>query len=326
MRASAVAFASSISLPLILYDDDAGHQALADPFKGPFRRFRSLKTGMTTWSGLLPPLRRSTLLSPSFRPSRLSVRHKTSGSTKRYLRRQQTDPYGKARQSESSPTASQYVARSAHKLIQLDKEYSLFNRGSQGSDDIIRVVDLGAAPGGWTQVVLQALEHQRLPSSSPTQRHLLIACDLLPLARSILSTPVPDNVDFHFVQGDFTSPTIQATVAGLFKTDGLNPGPITVLSDMRPAVSGVKIRDAQASLDVCLAALSLAESFASEEEGNSERMTLVMKHVQGELTEELRQVLKEGWKDVKWAKPLASRAESGEGYFVVRGRRRAAEP
>lgn len=228
-----------------------------------------------------------------------------SSSSKRYIRRAQTDPYGKAKASWKGEKV--YIARSAHKLIQLDHQLRLFPRTSSAP---LRVLDLGASPGGWTEVAMERLERLRITDS---RFHQLVACDLSALAPGLLSK-VPSNTQLNFVQGDFL---LAETQARILEALGKGRGSMIILSDLLGPISGIPIRDAQASLELCLSVIELAKGVMGIEQEGS----LVIKHLQSDLSEEVRKVLRDGWKSVKWVKPLASRSESREGYFVARQRR-----
>lgn len=263
----------------------------------PFADFCSRRTMLLLRHSCRPP--------PSLLYGSVRAKSGASPSSKRYIRRLQRDPFGRHRNAGVDNPV--YVARSAYKLLRLDKEHRLF---SKTTDEAARlcVIDLGAAPGGWTQVALQALALR-----GPTEPHTdtLIACDLLPLSASAVSN-VPPSVAFHFVQGDFTTLPVQANVQSLIES--ARPTRMLVLSDMMSAVSGIAVRDAQASFDICHAAMRFAEKFMPGIPGSS----LVMKHMQGHATDELRWHLVQRWSSVKWSKPVASRSESREGYFIVR--------
>ncbi|MBW0487059.1 hypothetical protein O181_026774 [Austropuccinia psidii MF-1] len=244
-----------------------------------------------------------------------SVLFKQTSSSKRFIRRALTDPYGKSRASAmGQPT---YVARSAHKLIQLDQQLGLFPRRGGPT----RVVDLGAAPGGWTEVVLERLN--KVPCKDD-KLHCVIACDLLPLDRSIRSK-VSEKIKLHTIHGDFNNPIIQAEVKS--HLDSVHAdikshsqiGPTIILSDMLPPITGISIKDTQGSFDLCMAVAHLARNYIRADDPLPN--VLVLKHLQSGLTEELKKSLMMDWKQVKWIKPLASRSESREGYFVVRDRK-----
>ncbi|KNZ51526.1 hypothetical protein VP01_3917g2 [Puccinia sorghi] len=265
--------------------------------------------------------------------------------SKRFLRRAETDPYGKAKSRARGELA--YVARSAHKLIQLDQQFRIFPGARPPTRDAFRVLDLGAAPGGWSQVVLERLarlhySNRELPIRTPREPpHRLVACDLLPLHPSIASQ-VSTNVDFHSIQGDFMDVEVRARISQLL--NGTNPrvdddDPIDgreegekglrsttiILSDMLHSMTGIPTRDSQSSLDLSTTVADLARDLIlASPPGPSHAAagdTLILKHLQSEFTHQFRQRLLADWATVKWVKPLASRAESREGFFVTRGRR-----
>ncbi|KAH9445948.1 hypothetical protein MJO29_012222 [Puccinia striiformis f. sp. tritici] len=291
------------------------------------------------------------------------------GQSKQFLRRAVTDPYGKTKSRARGETT--YVARSAHKLIQLDKQFRIFPASPRSATRAaFRVLDLGAAPGGWSEVVLErlaCLQHfqpqpvasvttsppglspptplsngNRHLKSSVKYRHRLIACDLLPLHPSI-APKVSKNVDFHSIQGDFMDPQVRAKIVALLydsttldhncsnehveekegKETINRPGLTTIiLSDMLHSMTGVPTRDSQNSLDLSNTVADLARDLIPPNPGGARSSdTLVLKHLQSEFTHQFRERLLADWLLVKWVKPLASRSESREGFFVTRGRR-----
>ncbi|PLW46601.1 hypothetical protein PCANC_06131 [Puccinia coronata f. sp. avenae] len=286
------------------------------------------------------------------------------GQSKRFLRRAETDPYGKAKsRARGEPT---YVARSAHKLIQLDQQFRIFPAPARSpARASFRVLDLGAAPGGWCEVVLERLARLHFlppsaasgtePSATPRlnghlttplsgeHRHRLVSCDLLPLHPSIASK-VSTNVDFHSIQGDFMDVQVRAQIAGLLNNstttnDNCNEKhraeeekkrpcnrqrfTTIILSDMLHSMTGIPTRDSQNSLDLSTTVANLAAELIPPSPPDSRSGdTLVLKHLQSEFTHEFRERLLTDWSIVKWVKPLASRSESREGFFVTRGRRK----
>lgn len=121
-----------------------------------------------------------------------------------------------------------YISRSAYKLVQLSQKYHIFRPGRV-------VVDLGAAPGGWIQAALQECNLLRL-----------YAVDLLPLEVTLPNVA--------FLQGDFTDVKTRHEFHAMMARDVPNVKADVVLSDMMTNTSGNKIRDAQASLDLCATA------------------------------------------------------------------------
>lgn len=139
----------------------------------------------------------------------LFVRRCYSSSSKAWIQRQARDPYVKAAKSQH------YRARSAFKLLQMDEKYRLIRPGHV-------VVDCGAAPGGWTQVAAAKARH-------------VVAVDILPME------PVPNAT---VIQGDFTSPEVQAQVH-----EALQGSPVQlVCSDMAPRFTGNHMADHARSL------------------------------------------------------------------------------
>jgi 23S rRNA (uridine2552-2'-O)-methyltransferase len=200
----------------------------------------------------------------SFRPT-LPLHKKSSTA---WLARQSRDPFVKARL--SSP--SSYRSRAAYKLIELNDKWGRFlSRSSVRS-----VVDLGAAPGGWSQVVAEKfgwtldaaenaddyglLEEVKVqkrgswstePMSKTTGRGKIVALDLLPMV------PIPG---VQTLQMDFLAPGSARVVRDALKNSHNPEGTADiVLSDMAANFSGSKIRDSQMSLDICHAVLDFAK-------------------------------------------------------------------
>ena len=151
---------------------------------------------------------------------------KARGSSARWLDRQTRDPYVKQRTEGES-----YRSRSAFKLISMAQKYpDLLAPGKA-------VVDLGAAPGGWTQV-----------AASRVKGAPVIAVDLLRMAP--VSNAIAIQADFLDVR---TQSYIREQVGGDQQVD-------TVLSDMMAAMSGIRTKDVQASLNLVAAASDFAKA------------------------------------------------------------------
>lgn len=198
-------------------------------------------------------------------------------SSKAWKNRQQNDPYVKKAREEG------YRARAAYKLIELDERDQLFARAR-------RVVDLGAAPGSWSQVA-----RRRLP-----QQATVIALDILPM------DPIEG---VEIIQGDFREqPALDQLEAALQggKVD-------LVLSDMAPNISGIGPADQARSIH--LAELALA--FANDWLDFSGK--LVVKVFQGAGFDDLLTEFRRTFRTVRIRKPKASRAESREVYLVGEG-------
>jgi 23S rRNA (uridine2552-2'-O)-methyltransferase len=197
-----------------------------------------------------------------------------SPASQRWLSRQLNDPYVHAAREQG------WRSRAAFKLIDLDERFSLIRRGA-------RVVDLGAAPGGWTQVALRR------------GAGVVVGVDLLPL------DPIPGAI---LVQGDFTAP---ATTEQLAESLG---GPADlVLSDMAPNTTGHAPTDHLRIMALAELALDFAEQVLAES-GN-----FVAKVFQGGSEREMLARMKRSFGSVRHAKPRASRKESSELYVVATG-------
>jgi 23S rRNA (uridine2552-2'-O)-methyltransferase len=212
-------------------------------------------------------------------PSRaLSVRVKTaksrSAASARWLSRQLNDPYVTAAKQQG------WRSRAAFKLLELDDKFHLIQKG-------VRVLDLGAAPGGWTQVAVK-----RGAGS-------VLALDLLPI------DPVHGAT---LLQGDFTDPAMPERLSL-----ALGGGADLVLSDMAPNTTGHAATDhirivalAEMALDFAIQVLSPGGAF-------------VAKVFQGGAEKQILDLLKRHFTSVRHAKPPASRKESSELYVVATG-------
>jgi 23S rRNA (uridine2552-2'-O)-methyltransferase len=161
------------------------------------------------------------------------------------------------------------------------------------------VVELGAAPGSWTQVVRQRL------GTGGAFRGRIVALDLLPME------PV---ADVDFIQGDFREESVEAQLA-----DVLGGAPVdVVLSDMAPNLSGIAAADAARSLHLA----ELAAEFAVRHlkpDG-----VFIVKAFQGSGYSQFVEYLKRCFRTVATRKPAASRESSAEVYLMARGVRQAA--
>src|SRR4051794_17934778 len=216
---------------------------------------------------------------PAIPPSRgLSVAVKTaksrSAASARWLSRQLNDPYVAAARQAG------WRSRAAYKLLQLDDRFRLIRRGA-------RVLDLGAAPGGWTQVAVK-----RGAAS-------VLAVDLLPI------DPTPGATT---IQADFTDPSMPERL-----TELLGGQADLVLSDMAPNTTGHAATDhirimalAEMAVDFALRVLTPGGAFVAKVfQGGSERTVLDR--------------LKRHFAQVRHVKPPASRKESSELYVVALG-------
>ena len=176
--------------------------------------------------------------------------------------------------------AQGFRSRAAFKLIELDDRYKLIRKGA-------RVLDLGAAPGGWSQVAVQRGAAR------------VVGLDLLPM------DPVPGAL---FVEGDFHDPAMPERLATL-----LGGPPDLVLSDIAPNTTGHASTDharivalAELALDLALTTLAPGGAF-------------VTKLFQGGAEREMLTRMKQRFATVRHAKPPASRKDSRELYVVATG-------
>lgn len=201
-----------------------------------------------------------------------------SKSSRAWLERHVNDPY------VQRAVAAGYRSRAAFKLLELDAKDRLLARGQL-------VIDLGAAPGGWSQVAAAKV--------GPGGR--VIAIDLLPMA------PIEG---VCFVQGDFTD------AAGLAALEASLEGTLAdlVLSDLSPNLSGVRASDQARS--AALGELVVDFALARLKPGGA----LVLKAFQGAGFAPLLARLRREFGRVAARKPAASRSASSEMYLVARRR------
>ena len=172
--------------------------------------------------------------------------------------------------------------RASFKLMQLDEKHHLLQEGD-------RVVDLGAAPGGWSQVAVELV--------GPEGRVVGVDLDRI--------EPIEGAT---FLRGDMTDPDTVARV--LQATDGVADA---VISDMSPNISGAYSTDHARSIHLCEQALAFAEKVLVP--GG----TFVCKVFEGDLFPQLLQKVRRAFEDVKVANPAASRSASSEVYVVAKG-------
>ncbi|KAB2915083.1 MAG: RlmE family RNA methyltransferase [Hyphomicrobiaceae bacterium] len=221
----------------------------------------------------------------------LKVRVKSTGqrstSSQRWLERQLNDPYVAAAKREG------YRSRAAFKLIEIDDKERLLKPGK-------RVVDLGAAPGGWSQVAADRVK-------SVEGRGQVVAIDLLamePLAGVTV------------LQLDFMDETAPARLKGLLRNGAAD----VVLSDMAAQGTGHARTDHLRIMGLAEAAAAFACEVLTP--GGA----FVCKVFQGGTERELLDLLRRAFSKVKHVKPPASRAESAELYVVALGFRGGDRP
>jgi len=174
-----------------------------------------------------------------------------------------------------------FLARSAYKLQEIQKKFKLLRPGS-------KVLDLGCAPGAWTQVALPLIG----------DKGLVVGVDL---EKVELTHP-----RFRFIHGD----------AFRLKPEDMPEGPFDcVLSDMAPKTSGVKVRDQALSAELCLHALSVARLHGKT--GSS----LVVKLFEGGDAEAVKKEIHSSYTDLKAFRPESTRQASMEIYIVAKGKK-----
>lgn len=222
----------------------------------------------------------------------LKVKVKTARGRKlsstRWLERQLNDPYVRRAKAEG------YRGRAAFKLIELDDKYRFLRPGA-------RVVDLGAAPGGWSQVAVRRVNSDGLDGNKAQGR--VLGIDLQEME------PLP-GAEFHVLDflADGADAQLKAWLGG--------PADV-VMSDMAASSSGHKQTDHLRIIALCEAAAELA--FDTLSEGG----TFVAKVLAGGAEGSLQAELKQRFAKVANVKPPASRADSAEKYVVATGFRPA---
>jgi 23S rRNA (uridine2552-2'-O)-methyltransferase len=220
----------------------------------------------------------------------LKVRVRTgkgrSLSSKLWLERQLNDPYVARAKREG------FRGRAAFKLMEIDDKHHLLKKGA-------RVVDLGAAPGGWSQVAAKRVGAGEGTAGVGERRGRVVGIDLLEMP------PLP-GVDF--IQFDFLDPAAPDRLKGLLG------GPAdVVLSDMAANASGHRKTDH-------LKIMALAEAAADfAREVLVPGGTFLCKVLQGGTEAALLAALKREFASVKHVKPAASRADSAELYLLATG-------
>lgn len=206
---------------------------------------------------------------------RLRTGRGRSASSNRWLSRQINDPYVKRAKADG------YRSRAAYKLAELDEKFALLAR-------VNRVVDLGIAPGGWSQLVRARAPHARI-----------VGIDLLPV----------DSIEgVQILQMDFMSDEAPAALLA-----GLDGPPDLVLSDMAANTVGHRQTDHLRTMGL----VESAADFAIRELAPGG--TFVAKVLAGGTDNALLTLLKRHFRTVKHAKPPASRKDSSEWYVIAQG-------
>ncbi len=201
---------------------------------------------------------------------------KRSKSSNRWLERQKKDYF--VRQSQEKGQ----VSRAHYKLVQLDERFKLINAQS-------KVLELGAAPGGWTNYL-----------ESRLSKGMLIAVDPLPITAGL---------DTHVIEGKAGEASVIEQINGVLASAQLD----LVLSDMAPNISGVRAVDQARSMDLADVALDACRLWLRR------KGALVIKAFQGEGLDEWVKARRGEFEKVTMTKPKASRAESREVFLVAQG-------
>ncbi|HOW47872.1 MAG TPA: RlmE family RNA methyltransferase [Rubrivivax sp.] len=212
----------------------------------------------------------------------MKIRTKSRKVDKAWLSDHVNDPYVKLAQRDG------YRSRAAYKLQEIDEALGLVRPGQV-------VVDLGSAPGAWSQYL-----RRRLAPAGGAAQGEVIALDLLPME------PV-DGV--RFVQGDFREAEVLAQLEALLAGRKLD----LVVSDMAPNLSGVAPADAARIAHL----VELAVDFACAH--LKPQGTLVVKVFHGSGHSQLVRLFKDRFRTVKPIKPKASRARSAETFLAGTG-------
>ncbi|SEN49897.1 23S rRNA Um-2552 2'-O-methyltransferase [Pseudomonas sp. ok272] len=200
-----------------------------------------------------------------------------------WLKRHVNDPYVKQAQKDG------YRSRASYKLLEVQEKYKLIRPG-------MSVVDLGAAPGGWSQVTSRLIGGQGR----------LIASDILEM------DSIPD---VTFIQGDFTQ---DAVLAQILEAVG-NSQVDLVISDMAPNMSGTPEVDMPKAMFLCELAIDLAARILKPG-GN-----FVIKVFQGEGFDAYVKDARRKFDKVQMIKPDSSRGSSREQYMLAWGYRGRSE-
>ena len=192
--------------------------------------------------------------------------------SKNWINRQKRDIY--VRQSK----VDGYRARSAYKLIEIDKKFKIFKNG-------MFILDIGAAPGSWSQYASKAIKNSKI-----------ISIDLKDMS--------PINNGIH-IKGDFTEPHIQEKIK-----KNLSKEFDVVMSDMAVNTTGIKNLDSIQTGELCKEAMIFSKKVISS------KGYFISKIFMGSTFNEIVALGKKIFREVKVFKPLSSRKESKESFIV----------
>lgn len=206
------------------------------------------------------------------------ARSKSSGN---WLKEHFDDEYVKLSQKEG------YRSRAIYKLKEIQQKDNLIRPNMQ-------VVDLGAAPGGWSQYATELVG----------EGGRVVASDILPI------DPLPF---VEFIQGDFTEESVLNEILDVLYKDEKNYKADVVISDMAPNITGVEAIDQPRSIYLCELSLDMARQILKP--GGS----YAVKVFQGDGSDAFLKDVRSSFKQVKIRKPAASRPRSREVFMVGLG-------
>ena len=212
----------------------------------------------------------------------MKVKTKSKKVNRAWLNDHVNDPYVKLAQRE------EYRARAAYKLKEIDEALRLIRPGQT-------VVDLGSAPGAWSQYLRRKLAPEGAASGALNGR--IIALDILPMEAV---------EDVHFLQGDFREDAVLHQLEAVLQGSKAD----VVVSDMAPNLSGVESADAARIAHLIELAVDFAHKHMKPEGA------LVVKLFHGSGYSQLVKLFKENFEVVKPIKPKASRDKSSETFLV----------
>ena len=206
----------------------------------------------------------------------LKSKKKRTLSSRNWLERQLNDPYVKKSKQDG------YRSRAAYKLLEIDQKYKILKPGQ-------KVIDLGAAPGGWSQIIAKKI----------TAKGTLIALDLQEIAE------ISDNSTI--IKGDFEEEAVQLQISSIIQKANV------IVSDMAAASCGIPAVDHIRIMNLLESAINFATNHL-EKNG-----VFVAKVLRGGTEGELLKTLKNNFSQVMHFKPDSSRQDSSEMYVVAKG-------
>ena len=197
--------------------------------------------------------------------------------SKNWINKQRRDTY--VRQSK----VDGYRARSAYKLIEIDKKFKIFKGG-------LTIIDIGAAPGSWSQYASKVVKNGKI-----------VSIDLKEMV------PIPNTIQ---IKGDFTENEIQKKIK-----DKLSTNADVLMSDMAVNTTGIKDIDAIQTGELC------KESLIFSKEVIKKQGFFISKIFMGRSFNEIVALAKKIFKEVKVFKPKSSRKDSKESFIICKNLR-----